>query len=105
MHALRVARIGAAALLLLAFAGLIADGVEGFPFTRGAGTPLVWIAGLLVGGAVSIVGEMVFGGILEADQVTDPLGRRLVRLALWLAAMALVGGLVVALALRFGRSA
>ena len=105
MYALRVARIGAAALLMLAFGGVIVDALEGFRFTRAATSPLMWTGGLLVGGAVSIVGEMLFDGIFEMDQVTDPLGRRIVRLTLLLLAMALVVGVFVGAAVVFTRSA
>ena len=71
----------------LALVGSVGDAAEGFPLTRSAPRPLLWLGALVVGGAVSLAGEATGGWILEGDRTTDPLWKRTGRLALSLAAL------------------
>ncbi len=88
----------------LALAGLVGDASEGFPLTRSAPRPFLWLGAIVLGGAVSLVGEAAGGWILEGDRTTDPLWKRTGRLALFVAALFAIIAVFI-LAARFVGSA
>ena len=104
MQAWRVIRIAVGGVLLLLLLGLIGDAAEGFTLTRTAPTPALWLGGLFLGGLASAAFSFLFdepdSRPLGTDDLTDPLGRRILRSTLIGLAIGAVGILIL---LRFVR--
>ncbi len=69
-----------AILLLILFAGLMFDGISGFPILRGSPNILSIIGGLFVLGILYICGEGAGSWLTSKDDVSQPLYRRFINL-------------------------
>jgi len=80
-------------LILLLFAGFLADAFSGFAVIRHAGSVVGGIGGLLLLGILYLFAECVGDRVTDMDSTEQPLLRRVFNLCVLLLAMALIGAL------------
>ena len=80
MHILRVTGFLVCALVILGFVGLTHDAFDEFEFSRSAPTWWIWVGGLVLAGLFYTVSDGLFEWVAAPDPISDPLGRRVVRL-------------------------
>jgi len=80
-------------LIVLLFAGFLADAFSGFAVIRHAGSVVGGIGGLLLLGVLYLCAECVGERVTDMDTTEQPLLRRIFNLLVLLVSMALIGAL------------
>jgi hypothetical protein len=99
----RIVRLAAAFILVIVGYGLLHDLQDGFAWSRSSASWKLWLAGLFVGGLLSIVLESAFEWVFEPDHWYSTGPRRRMRVAIAVGVIVFIVGVVAVVRLLLQR--